>query len=245
MRAGPQWFILIETLGILSFAINAMIVAKAKNLSTLGVFTCAFATALGGGTLRDILLGPGAQPFFWVAFPFYVVAIFVLSVAYANLAVLRSAIARRDYIIKETAELVALASLGALGAAKAFNILSPAIAPGGWGFAQLLILCAFLGAASAAFGSIIRDILVNEMPGALKPGLRIRHHFRSSARGAPDPPPARGTARSRRAARTPARWARPVSTGGRSGRRRSSPKGLLATAPAGDPARAEPPPGPA
>jgi uncharacterized membrane protein YeiH len=171
MRAGPQWFILIETLGILSFAINAMIVAKAKNLSTLGVFTCAFATALGGGTLRDILLGPGAQPFFWVAFPFYVVAIFVLSVAYANLAVLRSAIARRDYIIKETAELVALASLGALGAAKAFNILSPAIAPGGWGFAQLLILCAFLGAASAAFGSIIRDILVNEMPGALKPGV--------------------------------------------------------------------------
>jgi uncharacterized membrane protein YeiH len=171
MRAGPQWFILIETLGILSFAINAMIVAKAKNLSTLGVFTCAFATALGGGTLRDILLGPGAQPFFWVAFPFYVVAIFVLSVAYANLAVLRSAIARRDYIIKETAELVALASLGALGAAKAFNILSPAIAPGGWGFAQLLILCAFLGAASAAFGSIIRDILLNEMPGALKPGI--------------------------------------------------------------------------
>lgn len=171
MRAGPQWFILIETLGILSFAINAMIVAKAKNLSTLGVFTCAFATALGGGTLRDILLGPGAQPFFWVAFPFYVVAIFVLSVAYSNLTALRGAIARRDYVIKETAELLALASLGALGAAKAFNILSPAIAADAWGATQLLILCAFLGAASAAFGGIIRDVLINELPGALKPGV--------------------------------------------------------------------------
>lgn len=35
-----------------------MIVAKTKNLSTLGIFLCAFATALGGGTLRDIMLGP-------------------------------------------------------------------------------------------------------------------------------------------------------------------------------------------
>lgn len=171
MRAGPYWFILIETLGILSFAINAMIVAKARNLSTFGVFTCAFAAALGGGTLRDILLGPQAQPFFWVAFPFYIVAIFALAVAYANLDLLRRAIGKRDYLIKETAELLALASLGALGAAKAFNLLSAGAAPGLLGGAHLMILCAFFGAVSAAFGSIIRDVLLNEFPSALKPGV--------------------------------------------------------------------------
>ncbi len=171
MRAGPIWFLLIETLGILSFAINAMIIAKGKNLSTLGVFTCAFATALGGGTLRDILLGPQAQPFFWVAFPFYIVAIFVLAVAYANWAPLRGLIAKRDFIVKETAELIALASLGGLGAAKAFTLLSPVVAGGTWGGAQLLILCAFFGAMSAAFGSILRDMLLNEFPSALKPGV--------------------------------------------------------------------------
>lgn len=171
MRAGPEWYIWIETLGILSFAINAMIVAKGKNLSTFGIFTCAFATALGGGTLRDILLGPQAQPFFWVAFPFYIVAIFALSVTYANLDLLRRVIAKRDYFIKETAELIALASLGALGAAKAYNFLSGAASPGLLGAAHLLILCAFFGAISAAFGSIIRDVLLNEFPGALKPGI--------------------------------------------------------------------------
>ncbi len=171
MRAGPLWFLLIETLGILSFAINAMIVARAKSLSTLGIFTCAFATALGGGTLRDILLGPQAQPFFWVAFPFYIVAIFVLAVAYANLEPLRGLIGKRHYLVKETAELIALASLGGLGAAKAFNLLSPVVAGGVWGGAQLLILCAFFGAMSAAFGSILRDILLNEFPAALKPGV--------------------------------------------------------------------------
>ncbi len=171
MRSGPEWFIYVETLGILSFAINAMIVAHGKKLSTLGVFTCAFATALGGGTLRDLLLGPSAQPFFWIAFPFYIVAIFALAVAYANLGFIRDVIARRDYFIKETAELIALASLGALGAAKAYNMLSPTIPPTALGLSQLLVICAFLGAVSAAFGSILRDVLLNEFPAALKPGI--------------------------------------------------------------------------
>jgi uncharacterized membrane protein YeiH len=171
VRSGPEWFIYVETVGILSFAINAMIVAHGKKLSALGIFVCAFATALGGGTLRDLLLGPAAQPFFWIAFPFYIVAIFALAMSYAHLGLIRDLIGRRDYIIKETAELVALASLGALGAAKAYNILSPAIAPTGWGLAQLLIICAFLGAVSAAFGSILRDMLLNEFPAALRPGV--------------------------------------------------------------------------
>lgn len=171
MRSGPAWFILIETLGILSFAINAMIVAKGKNLSALGVFTCAFATALGGGTLRDLLLGPSAQPFFWVAFPFYIVAIFVIAMIYANIEAIRNIIGRRDYWLKETAELLALASLGALGAAKTFTILSPGMVGSAMGGVQIIILGGFLGAMSAAFGSIIRDVLINEFPGALKPGV--------------------------------------------------------------------------
>lgn len=173
MRAGPEWFIWVETLGILSFAINAMIVAKGKNLSTFGYFLCAVAAALGGGTLRDILLGPSAQPFFWVAFPFYIVAIFVMSIAYSQLSLIRNVIARRDFVIKESAEAIAMASLGTLGAVKAFNILNPAIDPTMLGQAQLWILCAFFGAGGSAFGSIIRDIIVNEFPGALRPGVWV------------------------------------------------------------------------
>lgn len=173
MRAGPEWFIWIETLGILSFAINAMIVAKGKNLSTFGYFLCAVAAALGGGTLRDILLGPSAQPFFWVAFPFYIVAIFVLAIAYANVGILQAAIAKRDFLIKESAEAIALASLGTLGAAKTFIVLGPQVAPTALGQMQLWILCAFFGAMSAAFGSIIRDIIINEFPGSLRPGVWV------------------------------------------------------------------------
>jgi uncharacterized membrane protein YeiH len=124
MRPGPEWFIFIETVGILSFAINAMIVGWDRKLSTLGIFLCAAAAALGGGTLRDILLGPQAQPFFWVAHPFYIVAIFVLSVGYANLDVIRRIIGKRIASLKDVAETVAFASLGSLGASKAFNMLA-------------------------------------------------------------------------------------------------------------------------
>jgi uncharacterized membrane protein YeiH len=169
MRSGPDWFILLETIGILSFAFNAMIVAKAKGLSPIGIFICAAVTALGGGTLRDLLLGPSALPFFWIAFPFYIVAIFFLSLAYAHLEVFRDIISRRVLAIKDVAETAAMASLAALGAAKAYTILAPGVQPGLLGAMHLIILCAFFGAMTASFGGIIRDILLNEFPTALKP----------------------------------------------------------------------------
>jgi uncharacterized membrane protein YeiH len=165
MRPGPTFFILIETLGILSFAFSAMVVAKRKELSMMGIFVAAVATALGGGTIRDMLLGPSALPFFWVVNPFYIVAIFVLSLAYAHFDIVQALIARRDVLVKETAEGAAYASLAALGALKAYTILSASVGSGWMSAAQLLILCSFFGAMSVAFGGI-----VNELSSALKPG---------------------------------------------------------------------------
>jgi uncharacterized membrane protein YeiH len=170
MRPGPEWFILLEAIGLISFAINAMIVTRPKGLSTLGVFVAAAATALGGGTLRDIFLGPQALPFFWIAFPFYIVSIFVLAVIYDTSEVLRNLIAKRDFLIKEGTEALAFASLGTVGAAKTFTILAPGMGGGAWAFAHILILCAFLGAMTVTFGGIIRDVLLSEFPATLKIG---------------------------------------------------------------------------
>lgn len=170
MRPGPEWFIFLETIGLFSFAINAMIVTRSKGLSTLGVFVAAAATALGGGTLRDIFLGPQALPFFWIAFPFYFVSIFVIALIYDNSETLRGLIAKRDFLFKEGTEALAFASLGSVGAAKTFTILSPGMGEGVWAFAHVWILCAFLGAMTVTFGGIIRDVLLNEFPATLKAG---------------------------------------------------------------------------
>lgn len=169
MRTGPTLFILIETIGILSFAINAILAGRAKQLSTFGIFVVAATTALGGGTLRDILLGPAALPFFWVANPFYIVAIFALSVGYCHIGTVRAILDRRDVVLKETAEVIAFASLGALGALKAFGILAPTMGEGWLAVVQIWLLSAFFGAMGAAFGSVIRDVILGELPAALKP----------------------------------------------------------------------------
>ena len=106
-----------------------------------------------------------------MAHPFYIVAIFVLSVGYAQLGVLRRIIGKRIVFLKDVAETVAFASLGSLGASKAFNMLSSSAETGLVAMAHLWILVATLGAVSAAFGSIIRDGLINEFPSALRPGV--------------------------------------------------------------------------
>lgn len=173
MRDGLSWFILLEMIGLMSFAINAMIVAREKDLSPFAVFIVAAAAAFGGGTLRDILLGPQAMPFFWLAYPAYIVLVFAATMAYVFTDWFRSIIAKRITFIKDVFEVLALASLAGIGTAKAFAILSPSSAPGWIGAAQLILLSAFLGSATSAAGSVARDVLLNELPATFKRSSRI------------------------------------------------------------------------
>ena len=58
------FFHLFDIIGIVAFSISGSLVAMRKRLDPFGVFIIAFATAVGGGTLRDILIG--ANPVFWM-----------------------------------------------------------------------------------------------------------------------------------------------------------------------------------
>jgi uncharacterized membrane protein YeiH len=48
---------LIEVAGIITFSISGVLAAQEKKLDIFGIFIIAFITAMGGGTLRDILIG--------------------------------------------------------------------------------------------------------------------------------------------------------------------------------------------
>jgi len=173
MQSSFEWFTLIETVGIISFAVNAMMIAKAGGLSTLGIFICSFVAAFGGGTVRDLLLGPQAQPFFWVANPFYIVAIFTVAIIYANVPQIQKLIERRDVLLKEGSEALAHASLCAGGAAKTYGLLAPGSGDGLLSLSHLWILCAVMGMIASGFGTIIRDVVINEFPKALYPGMWV------------------------------------------------------------------------
>lgn len=67
----------IEILGTLAFAISGIRHAAAKHLDWFGGFVCGFAVAIGGGTLRDVMLG---LPPFWMTSPLYIICTIVAQV---------------------------------------------------------------------------------------------------------------------------------------------------------------------
>ncbi len=68
----------MEVIGMLSFAVSGVVDARKQRLDVVGTFVVAFATAFGGGTVRDVLLD--RRPFYWVEHEGYVLLIFAMSI---------------------------------------------------------------------------------------------------------------------------------------------------------------------
>lgn len=64
---------ILDLFGVVVFAISGALVAGRKEMDLLGVLVAAGVTAVGGGTLRDLLLG--RSPVFWVGDPIYLIVI--------------------------------------------------------------------------------------------------------------------------------------------------------------------------
>lgn len=139
-------FYLIDITGTLAFALSGALVAMNKKLDLFGVFIIAFVTALGGGTLRDIMIGK--TPVGWMLDLNYVYAIitgFFLSILF------------REKIDKHQKTMFLFDSIG-LGVFTLVGIeqgITIGLNP---------IICVALGTMTACFGGVIRDILCNEIP---------------------------------------------------------------------------------
>jgi uncharacterized membrane protein YeiH len=139
-------FYAIDITGTLAFALSGALVAMNKKLDLFGVFIIAFVTALGGGTLRDIMIGK--TPVGWMLDLNYVYVIivgFFLSILF------------REKIDKHQKTMFLFDSIGLgvftlVGIENGINVgLNP-------------IICVALGTMTACFGGVIRDILCNEIP---------------------------------------------------------------------------------
>jgi uncharacterized membrane protein YeiH len=139
---------IIEVLAILAYAISGFIEARKRRLDPVGTFLVAFATAFGGGTVRDVLLE--RRPFYWVEHQTYVIVIFALSL-FAPF-VLRMA----SRVFSERALLIADAIGLGLFSISGTSIALEAGMP--W------FIAAMMGVVTGVFGGIIRDVLCNEVP---------------------------------------------------------------------------------
>jgi uncharacterized membrane protein YeiH len=136
----------VDLLGTATFAISGVLVAMKKRLDLFGVLTIAAVTAIGGGTLRDFLIGN--TPVGWVQNPRYLVVI----VIFAVLAVLFQS--RLDYLRRSLFlfDTIGIGLFTMVGIEKGLEAgLSP-------------LICVVLGTMTACFGGVIRDILCNEIP---------------------------------------------------------------------------------
>lgn len=141
-----MFYFTIDILGTIAFAISGVLVALEKKLDIFGVFIIAFVTAVGGGTLRDILIG--ATPVVWLKQPIYIITI-LGAVVFAVVFVKQLKYLRRSLFLFDT---IGIGLYTMVGIEKG---LSADVVP---------ILCIALGTITASFGGVIRDILCNEIP---------------------------------------------------------------------------------
>jgi uncharacterized membrane protein YeiH len=165
-----HWFGIAESIGIFSLGVNAAMLAQARGYSALGIVLVTAASAMGGSTVRDILLGPEAQPFVWARSPALLLTTLTFAYLFALLHPVQKLISKRDYWIKETAEALAFASLTALGAAKATTLLAPVVEPNAWGWIALPLLAAVIGMIGSTAGLILRDVLLGRSPVVVEKG---------------------------------------------------------------------------
>jgi uncharacterized membrane protein YeiH len=154
MRAELAVVPTIEFVAVLAAAFSGFAEARNKRMDPVGVFTVAFITAFGGGTLRDVLLD--RRPFFWVQHQHYVVLVLVLTLIATPLLRLAHRVVPLSLFV--IADAIGLGFFSIAGVSVAHELGSPAI------------IAAMMGVVTGVFGGVLRDVILNEVPMVLRDG---------------------------------------------------------------------------
>lgn len=153
--------LVIEVLGIISFAISGSIVAIDKGMDIIGVYFLALCTAFGGGIMRDVLIG-NIPPLFFDELLYLVLIATVASTLVFSFACLF----KRWYVEKEALVISVNNYIDAIGLG-AFAVsgvkISLAVCPDGGAF-----LAVAMGVISAVGGGMIRDVCLRDIPFVLR-----------------------------------------------------------------------------
>jgi len=142
----------LDLIGTAVFAVSGALAAGRKQLDLLGVLVLALVTAVGGGTIRDVLLD--RHPIFWLADPRYVLA--VAAAALGTVAWTRRRPAPESALL--VADAIGLGAYAIVGA----QVVERAGLPAASGV--------LLGAVTGAAGGAVRDVLCAEIPYVLRRG---------------------------------------------------------------------------
>ena len=135
----------IDLFGVFVFAISGALAADRRGMDLFGFIVIALLPAIGGGTVRDIVLG---APVFWVQDTVY---LWLIGAA-ALITFIAAPVLKRVGRLLLWADAVGLSVFCVAGAAKSYALTgSPEIS-------------VVMGVVSAVLGGIIRDVVCNELP---------------------------------------------------------------------------------
>lgn len=141
-----SWIYLLDLFGTGVFAISGVLTAIHKKFDLVGTLIIGFVTAIGGGTIRDLLIG--RFPVGWLSDRYY---FFVIILGYVMAYAFQSKIIQ----LKKSMFLFDTIGIGL------FTILGIQIS---LNHGIHLEACLLLGVVSACFGGVIRDVLTAEIP---------------------------------------------------------------------------------
>ena len=161
MESNTSIFFIIEIIGTVAFASSGALVAIKQRLDLLGVVVLGVTTAVGGGMLRDILLGIVPPSLFMN--PVYVYTAFLTAMVLFILVWLNQQILESRYISAYEKMMNLFDAVG-LGAFTVTGINTAGTA----GYGEYHFLSIFLGVLTGVGGGILRDILAGQSPYILR-----------------------------------------------------------------------------
>ena len=141
----PTSFVVIEFIGTFAFALSGIRLASAKHFDVFGAWIVGMATAIGGGTFRDLMLG--VNPFWMTNCSYFIccgIAVFFV-MAYGKYLIRQ----KNTLFIFDT---IGLALFNVIGIEKTLNM----------GFPYWTAIT--MGTVTGAAGGVIRDVFINEVP---------------------------------------------------------------------------------
>lgn len=145
MSLDVTFLFIIEVVGTIAFAISGIRLAAVKHFDLFGAYTIGLVTAIGGGTLRDLLLD---LPVFWLQTPVYLA---VTGLSLLIVIVFRKVLVSHNRILF-IFDAIGLALFVVIGIQKTLASDYPM-----WG-------AIVMGTITGSFGGVVRDILINEEP---------------------------------------------------------------------------------
>ncbi|MBE6547412.1 MAG: trimeric intracellular cation channel family protein [Ruminococcaceae bacterium] len=150
----------LEIIGTIAFAVSGALVAIKAKLDLFGVVLLGCITAVGGGILRDIIIG-AVPPAIFARFHIVLIAVVVSVVAFIVSYLNRhkfTAFRKKIEHINNLFDAVGLAAFSVMGTEIAFTS----------GLGDRIFLSITLGLLTGVGGGVIRDILVNDTPYILR-----------------------------------------------------------------------------